>query len=159
MVRKSVRWRKMGEVIQCVGGSQRSILTLSSGSWVFLPVSSAIWYSCSLYAAGDSLTDGAPADPWGSLTLARLGGNEPGLREAVKLNEKSLEIQTEWRPRPFGKQRDLAECGVFTIFHINDACEAYSSALGSWVLTHCVLMGTWQDLLWVVMPHGQKPHL
>ena len=72
-----------------------------------------------------------PAHPSESLTLARLGESERGLREAVELNEKSVEIWTEWRPRPFGKQKNLAECRVFTIFHINDAYEAYNSVLGS----------------------------
>ena len=49
----------------------------------------------------------------------------------MKLNGKSLEIWTKWRPRPFGKQKNLAECRVFTIFHVNDACEAYNSVLSS----------------------------
>lgn len=46
---------------------------------------------------------------------------------------------TELHPSPFGEQKNLAECRVFTIFHINGACEAqevHSSVLGS-CLTSC----------------------
>lgn len=64
------------------------------------------------------------------MTLARLGR----VTDAVQLIEKSLKVWTELHPGPFGEQKNLAECRVFTIFQINGACkahEAHSSGLGS----------------------------
>lgn len=158
MVWKSVRWRKI-EVIWW-GKNQRGIQTL------FLNLESPhLWATPSDLPAAFILraTHSQPGtcQILGSTWLWK---DWEGLKDAVMPNEKSLKIWTELHPSPFGEQENLAGCRVFTIFHINDACEpheAYSAAQSSWDLTHCNSQGKFscKACCEVVKPHCQKPQI